>query len=233
VNTAALTNVDACEVDKKKCWRLNVAAVEHLIDAASKISARILQLSTDYVFDGNNGPYSEEDIPNPICYYGESKLASENILQMSDEQHTIARTAVLYGKEIGIRENFVTWLLPKLRSGQPVRIVDDQIGNTTFAGELADSIWRIMNLGSRGTFHLCGREYISRYHFALKIAEVFELESTLIKQSKTDDLEQIANRPLFSGLRVEKALRELGVELSDVMGGLTKLHEEMNNSVIA
>ena len=228
VNTAALTDVDACEVEKEKCWRLNVEAVGHLVRAAAKIGARVLQLSSDYVFDGKKGPYSEEENPNPICYYGKSKLASENILRMADSKHVIARTAVLYGNGIRVRPNFVTWLLTKLGEKQPLSIVDDQISNTTLANELADCIWRIVALGSSGTFHLTGREIVSRFDFAQKIAKVFDLDGSLIQRAKTNDLEQKANRPLLSGLVVDKALQELGVELSDVQGGLLKLRKEMD-----
>lgn len=226
VNTAALTDVDACEIDKKKCWRLNVEAVENLVYAASKAGSRIVQLSTDYVFDGSNPPYNEESKTNPICYYGKSKLASEKFVLKADSLNVIARTAVLYGHGVRIRQNFVTWVINKLCEKQKINIVDDQIGNTTFARELAATIWEIINLDARGIFHLSGREIVSRYDFALQIAKVFELNESLIRRGKTAELGQKANRPLNSGLSVEKAVTELKVELSDVRGGLLKFRNQ-------
>ncbi len=226
LNAAAYTDVDGAETERALCWRVNVTAVENLVYACRKVHAKIVHVSTDYIFDGTNGPYREEDFPNPIGYYGRSKLAGENVLKAGDVEFAIARTMVLYGKAEGVRANFVTWLIAKLQAGEHVRIVTDQFGNTTLAEELAAGLWAIVEKSKAGVFHIAGREIIDRYHFALKIAHVFGLNADLIHPITTAELAQAAPRPMRSGLVVDKALKELGIELSDVEGGLRKFKQQ-------
>lgn len=229
INAAGFTNVDAAEKERELCWRANVTAVENLLHACRRHHARLAHVSTDYIFDGKNGPYREEDRPDPIGYYGKSKLAGENVLRASNLHYAVARTMVLYGRAVNIRPNFVTWLIDKLKKGESVRIVDDQFGNTTLAEELAEGIWRIAALDASGFYHIAGREIIDRYHFALLIAEVFDLDPGLIARIKTADLGQAAPRPMKSGLRVDKAMQQLGLNLSDARGGLLRLRRQMEN----
>jgi dTDP-4-dehydrorhamnose reductase len=166
INCAAMTNVDACETEREMAWKINVGGVEHLIDAARKNSAMIVHVSSDYVFDGKSGPYSEDDRPEPISYYGKSKLASENVLKTSGLPYFIARTMVLYGYAEGVKANFALWLIKSLKEGQAVRVVDDQIGNPTLVDDLAFGLIRGMELGKIGLYHLAGRDIQSRYEFA-------------------------------------------------------------------
>ena len=226
INTAAMTNVDGCEKQKELCWRINVEGVENLIYAARKIGSRIVHLSTDYVFDGDHGPYSEEDTCAPLGYYGKSKLASENALLASDLEFAIVRTMVLYGVGINVRPNFVTWLISALREKKPVTIVTDQLGSPTLADDLAGAILKIIELEKWDIFHVAGSEVIDRYNFALKIAEIFNLDKELITPITTAELKQDAPRPLNSGLIVDKAIRGLGVKLSDVEEGLKKFKKQ-------
>ena len=229
INTAAFTDVDACEDEREKCWRVNVEAVENLLYAARKANAKVLQLSTDYVFDGKNAPYTEDSTPNPISYYAKSKLASENIIHREGEQHVIVRTAVLYGVGKNIALNFVLWLINELEAEKPVKIVDDQISNTTYAMELATGIWKIIEKNRNGIYHICGNEIISRFDFALLVAEIFNLNRYHIKRIKSTDLNQKAQRPENSGLVVDKALQELDVTLSDAKEGILKLRKEIRS----
>jgi len=226
LNTAAFTDVDGAEKNQSLCWRVNVNAVEHLVAACLETGARLLHLSTDYVFDGRNGPYSEQDPPNPLGYYGRSKWAGECALQHPSLHAVIARTMVLYGLGQRVRPNFVTWLIAALRKGQSVRIVTDQFGNTTLADELAEALWRMAALECRGLYHVAGSEIVDRYTFAVKIAGIFDLDADQIQPITTADLAQQAPRPLKSGLLVEKAMNELGVRLSDVETGLRRLREQ-------
>jgi dTDP-4-dehydrorhamnose reductase len=223
LNAAAFTDVDGAEIKREQCYRVNVTLVENLIQACSAIGAKMVHVSTDYIFDGRNGPYREEDPPNPIGYYGATKLAGEEALLNSTIQYAIARTMVLYGQGVRVRPNFVTWLVATLSQRQPVRIVNDQFGNTTLADELAEGIWQMVLHQSRGIYHLAGREIVDRYTFALKIAHVFELDAALIEPVATAQLQQRAPRPMKSGLVVQKAMNELGVSLSDVESGLRRL----------
>ncbi len=228
LNAAAFTNVNGAESARELCWRANVTAVENLAVACRKQGCRLVHLSTDYIFDGNHGPYREDDLPNPIGYYGKSKLASENILRGAEIPYTVVRTMVLYGHARQVKPDFVSWLIGSLRQGKPVRIVTDQYGNTTLAAELAQGIWRIVERQVAGFFHIAGTEIIDRYSFALKVAEVFNLEAGLITPITTAELNQEAPRPMRSGLVVEKAIKELELELSDAAGGLRKLKQQLD-----
>jgi len=230
INCAAYTDVDGCERNKSLCWEVNVGGVENLIYAGKKVGAKIIHLSTDYVFNGKRGSYTEEDQPDPINYYGKSKLASENAIKASGIDYVIIRTAVLYGKAIGVAPNFVTWLLEKLRKGEKVNIVDDQFGNPTLADNLASGIRKMVSMDASGLYHLAGREVIDRYNFALKIAQIFNLDESLINRVKTDQLNQLAKRPLMAGLVVEKVQEELGVKLLNVEEGLTVLKNQIARS---
>jgi dTDP-4-dehydrorhamnose reductase len=226
VNAAAYTNVDGSESDREACWRANVTGVENLAYAARKVNARLIHVSTDYVFDGRHGPYKEDDTPNPLGFYARSKLAGENVLMTSKAHFAIARTMVLYGAGYGIRTNFVTWAISQLRRDKPIRVVDDQFGNPTLASELAAALRTLAESGKTGVFHLSGSEVIDRYSFAQRIAETFGLDKTLISPVHTADFKQPAPRPLKSGFIVEKAERELGVRMSNVAGGLEKFKNE-------
>lgn len=128
INAAAFTNVDGSEAQREECWQVNATAVGYLAEAAAQIGARLIHVSTDYVFDGASGPYREDQRPNPLGFYGRAKLAGENAVIGSGANYAIARTMVLYGHGVNVRPNFVTWLIKQLQTGNPVRIVTDQIG---------------------------------------------------------------------------------------------------------
>jgi dTDP-4-dehydrorhamnose reductase len=225
INAAAYTNVDGAEHERDLCWRVNVTGVENLAHAAHRAGARLVHISTDYIFDGQNGPYREDDRPNPRGFYAKSKLAGENVLHNSLVHYIIIRTMVLYGYAVGVRLNFVVWLIGKLIKKEPVCIVMDQFGNTTLADELAVGIYKVIDKNFSGILHIAGREIIDRYSFALKIAQVFQLDCNLISPVSTSDLKQEAPRPLRSGLIVDRAL-QMGIELSNVEEGLIKLKNQ-------
>ncbi len=215
VHTAALTDVDGCERKKEYCWKINVDATNNVIDGGKPSKAHIIFISSDYIFDGSAGPYSETDQPNPLSYYGKTKLASENILRGQSDPWTIIRTIVLYGFGAKLRASFITWLLKELRAGNPVRIVDDQWGNMALADDLANAIERCVNLNKTGIYNVGSSDFMSRYEFAQKTAEIFELDASLITPIKTSDLKQLAERPLKSGLTIEKVQRELYITPHD------------------
>ena len=230
LNAAAATNVDWCEAHREEAWKVNVVGVENLVEAARKVGARLVHISTDYVFDGNHGPYSEDDKPNPISYYGKSKLASENAIRIGGIPHTILRTIVLYGAGIGIKESFPLWVVKSLKAGNHIRCVDDQISNPTHVTDLAFAAVKGFELNRDGIYHVCGKDRVSRYDFALRIADVFGLDAGLIKRVKTADLKQDAHRPLLSGFVTLKAQTELGLNPMDIVQGLTVLKREMQTA---
>lgn len=227
INCAAMTNVDACETERETAWKINVGGVEHLIEAARKKGITIIHISTDYVFDGKSGPYSEDDRPEPLSYYGKSKLASENALRSSGVPHFIARTMVLYGIATGVKANFAVWLMKSLEERKSVKVVDDQIGNPTLVDDLAFGLIRAMELGKTGIYHLAGRDILSRYDFAVTLARMFGLDERLIRPIKTATLKQPAARPLNSGLITLKAEVDLGFRPSGVEQGLAVLKSQV------
>jgi len=229
INAAAFTNVDECETERERAWRINVDGVKHLIIAARKIDAKIVHISSDYVFDGKNGLYREEDRPNPVSYYGKTKLASENALKMSGIRYAIVRSMILYGIGKNVRQNFALWVINELSNHRPIRVVDDQIGNPTLVDDLAYGILKIVDLNREGIYHIAGSETISRYRFALKIAKVFGLNARLIKPIKTVDLSQPAPRPLQSSFIILKAETDLGIKPSNVEQGLLIMKRQLEN----
>lgn len=230
INCAAITNVDACETDRENAWKLNATAVDHLVEAARIHESAIIHISTDYVFDGHAGPYVEEDRPNPLSYYGKSKLAGENSLRTSGVPFLIARTIVLYGYAQGVKPNFVLWLIQSLEQGKAVRIVDDQFGNPTFVDDLAFGLLRALELGKTGVYHLAGREVVSRLEFAYHVAKVFGLDASLISPIKTAALQQPAPRPLKSGLITLKAEADLDYRPMTIDESLMVLKNQLSRS---
>ena len=227
INSAAFTNVDECENQREYAWRLNVDAVKNLIFGARVTDSRIIHLSTDYIFDGKNGPYSEQDTPNPVSYYGRTKLASENALQESGIKFCIIRSMVLYGSGKLIRPNFVLWMVKNLQGNQSIKVVDDQIGNPTLVDDLAYGIIKIVRGKRTGIYNMSGSELISRYEFAKKVAKVFELNPILIKPVSTADLGQPAQRPLKSGLICFKAESEMSIKFLNADEGLHVLRRQI------
>lgn len=227
INAAAATNVDWCELNREQAWTINVVGVENLIEAAKRVGAKIIHVSTDYVFDGNAGPYREEDRVNPISYYGKTKLASENTLLASGLPYAIARTIVLYGHGIHVKSNFALWVVKSLKEGKRIRCVDDQISNPTYVSDLSLALIRMIERRSEGLFHICGSERISRYDFAMKTAEICFLDKSLIERIKTSDLGQPTPRPLVTGFITLKAETALGIKPMNVTQGLSHLKREL------
>jgi dTDP-4-dehydrorhamnose reductase len=227
INTAAFTNVDGCETEKELSWRVNVDAVKNFIIASRVNDTKIIHLSTDYVFDGKTGNYDESSKPNPLSYYGKSKLASENALISSGIRFVVVRTMIIYGTAANIRPNFALWLIDMLGRGEHVRIVDDQFGMPTISDDLGWGILKIVDLDKSGFYHICGSEYLSRYEFAVKLAGVFELDENLIIPVKTSDLNQAAPRPIKSSFILLKAETELGLKPLNVTEGLVFLKTQL------
>ncbi len=204
INTAAFTDVDGCEDYRDLCWEVNVRGVEYIIEGAARLRPIIVHISTDYIFDGDDPPYSENDKPNPRGNYARSKLASENIVRGSELEYQIIRTQILFGIGHRVRFNFVTWVIDQLQKENTIRIVHDQVGNPTYAPDCSEAIFRLLQKKAFGTYHVSGPESISRYDFALKIAKVFELDERLIERISSDELDQKAPRPYNSTFVIDK-----------------------------
>ena len=223
VNCAAFTDVDKCETERELCWKLNVDAVKNLIISSRANNSKIIHISTDYVFDGKHGPYSESDTPNPISFYGRSKLASENALLTSGIDFVILRTIVLFGVGTKVKPNFALWLINNLSAKKKVNIVNDQIGNTTIVDDLAWGIIKAAEKNVSGIYNVAGKDIISRLDFTYTLCDVFGYDKSLISEITTASLNQPAPRPLNSGLITLKAETELGISPMDHLEALQLL----------
>lgn len=212
VNCAALTHVDVCEKDRKACWAVNVEAVENLARCCLQVGAKLVHVSTDFVFDGLEGPYNEEARPDPVNFYGKSKLAAENAIRKAGLSNwTIARTVLVYGTGHKLsRSNFVLWVIDQLSKGNKIRVVDDQWRTPTYAPDLAQGLHKLVRYDKRGLYHLSGREFMSVYEFAHKIASTFDLNASLIERIDSASLNQEAVRPPRTGFIILKAETEFG-----------------------
>jgi dTDP-4-dehydrorhamnose reductase len=233
INAAAYTDVDGCEREKELSWKANVTAVENLVTASRLVGARVVHISTDYVFDGKAGPYDETATPNPLSYYGKEKLASENAVRASGENWAIVRTMVVYGVAPKVKKNFAIWLVQELKKGNRVNIVCDQFGNTTLADDLARGIYELVRQNKRGLYHIAGSDILSRFEFAQKLAKEFGFDTSLIHPIKTAELNQLAVRPLQSGLITLKAQAELGITFLSSDESLKKFKEQFLESAWA
>jgi len=229
INTAAMTNVDACEDDKEGCWEMNVKAVECLLAECQKYDTHFIHLSTDFVFDGENGPYSESDLPNPLSYYGESKFASEKVLQNSSYKNwAIARTIIVYGLvEQMSRSNIVLWAKGALEKGDPINVVDDQFRSPTLAVDLAKGCVLIADKQAKGVYHLSGKDLMSILELVNRVADFFNLDKSSISAIKSITLNQTAKRPPKTGFVLDKANRELGYNPATFEEGLAIVSQEL------
>jgi dTDP-4-dehydrorhamnose reductase len=222
VHTAAETNVDRCETERGLARKINVDGTANIAAACTRIGAELLFISTDYVFDGRKGNYTETDEPSPISFYGLSKLEAERIVASASLNALIVRASVLYGWH-PCKLNFATWVLKGLREHQTLKVVNDHINSPTFAGNLADAIRTAIERNSRGILHIAGSERVSRFDFARRIAKRFDLDESLLIPVEMRDLSWIARRPRDSSLNVGKAEKELGIELFGVERGLDEM----------
>lgn len=212
VNSAAMTNVDQCEGQRETCDLINVELVRQLTDYCSTTTTHLIHISTDFIFDGENGPYKENDIPNPINYYGLSKLKSEEILEASSISYTILRTILVYGFVPGLsRNNIVLWIRDQVSQGKEVTIIDDQFRMPTLVNDLAEACELAIKSSVKGIFNVSSNSLLSIYEVALEIAEVFNLDKRLIKKIKTEQLNQRAKRPPRTGFNLEKSKKFLGL----------------------
>ncbi|MBN2600901.1 MAG: SDR family oxidoreductase, partial [Candidatus Marinimicrobia bacterium] len=184
---------------------------------------KLIQISTDYVFDGSAGPYAEDQPTKPINYYGQTKLDAEKLIQKSAIPWTIIRTNVLYGNTTVQKASFVRWVIDKLQRFETISIVNDQFGNPTWSFGLAEAIQKIIANNAGGLYHYAGKDYISRFEFALKIAGVYNLDPMLIRKITTRALNQKAPRPYKAGLTCTKIIKELNVPFYSIIESLNRM----------
>lgn len=223
VHSAALTDVDRCEREKELAYKMNVEGTRVLAEAAENASSFLVYISTDYVFDGLRGMYREDETTNPVNYYGYSKLQGEQFCR-----GCIARTCVIYGsRPASGKVNFALWLINSLRSGKEVHVVTDQFITPTLNTNLARMVLEAANRRLRGVFHLAGATRISRYDYAMELARVFDLDSSLIVPSRMADLKWDAKRPIDSSLDTSKATQMLAERPLNIQNAFMALKDEI------
>lgn len=211
INTAAMTNVDACEKDPVGCRKLNVEAVRYITDECKKYDIHLVHISTDFIFDGTNGLLSEEAVPNPLSVYGQSKLDSEQIIISSGISASILRTILVYGYAPGLsRSNIVLWAKGALEKGQPIKVVNDQYRTPTLAEDLAEACLLAAEKKAKGIFHISGVDYMSIVEIVYAVAEFWGLDASIVTPVDSITLGQAANRPPRTGFIIEKARKILG-----------------------
>ena len=221
---AALTNVDYCEKEKEECWMKNVTAPLNLIKLIKNSHTKLVYYSTDYLFDGKNGPYSEDDSPNPLNIYGKSKLETEINIQQNLTDFLIIRTTVVYGWE-HLGKNFVYSLINAVKNGQSKKVPRDQLGTPTYVKNLAEATLELIKLDKQGVYNVVGPQLLDRYSFSLIVAEVFNLDKSLIIPVNTSELNQIALRPLNAGLKNNKLLKSVKMEMLAPREGLQDMKQ--------
>lgn len=228
IHTAAMTNVDQCEQEKENCWKQNVDAVKYIVDAAEKTKSFLIHLSTDFIFDGKNGPYDETAKAAPLSYYGESKLAAEKIVLKSKIKWAIARTVLVYGVAHDMsRSNIILWVKNSLESGKNIQVVNDQWRTPTLAEDLAMGCYLIMENEATGVFNLSGRDLLTPYQMAIKTADYFNLNKTLITKTDSTQFTQPAKRPPKTGFIIEKAVSQLGFDPHSFEEGIKLVADQL------
>ena len=230
INTAAMTQVDACELDPDSCRRLNVEAVSYIIEACKKTNSFLIHLSTDFIFDGTSGPYKEDDLPNPLSKYAESKLEAEKLLKSSQLKHAIVRTMLVYGVAHDMsRSNIILWVKKNLEQKNQIKVVNDQWRTPTLAEDLAKGCMLIADKKAEGVFHISGKDMLTPYDMAIATADFFELDKSLIEEVDGSIFTQPAKRPARTGFILDKAKRELGYEPVSFEEGLGILKTQLTH----
>lgn len=229
VHAASLGNVDYCEIYPKEAYKINVEGTRKIVEAAKQVGAKIIYLSTNAIYDGANPPYDEESKHNPIDIYGKTKLEGEKLIKKSNLEFVILRLITMYGwPYLGRRNNPVTWMIENLKRGKRINVVNDIYNNHLWANQAAETVWKVVKEDIKNdVFNIGGRDCISRYDLALKVAKVFKFDSSLITSVTSDFFKNIAKRPKDTCFNTKKIEKKLGLKPLSIDKGLTLMKEEL------
>lgn len=228
VHGAAMTNVDQCEFEKETCWAQNVKAVEYMVEACRKHDIFLCHVSTDFIFDGAAGPYTEEGEANPLSFYGWSKYAAEKMVQHSGIRWAIARTVLVYGIAFDMsRSNIILWVKKSLEEGKNIKVVTDQWRTPTLAEDLAMGCFLIADKEAEGVFNISGKDLLTPYEMAMMTADYFGLDKGLIAEADSSNFTQPAKRPARTGFVLDKSKEILGYNPHSFKEGIAILASQL------
>ncbi|MCE7057404.1 SDR family oxidoreductase [Algoriphagus sp. AGSA1] len=229
IHGAAMTHVDECELNQEACYDANVNATSYLVNAAEKIKAHFIFVSTDFIFSGEEGPLDENAAPAPVNYYGETKLECEQLVKACNTKWAIVRTVLVFGIAHDMsRTNIVLWVKSSLEAGKEIQVVDDQFRTPTLAEDLATGCILIAEKEAEGVFNIAGPDFLTPYEMANIIAEYFGLNKGLIKRADSSTFSQPAKRPLKTGFLIDKAREQLGFEPKTFQTAIGILAKQIN-----
>lgn len=224
VHAAAMTQIDDCERNPIGCWLTNVTATRFLADATAAAGGHFVFISTDFVFDGTAGPYTETDTLNPLNYYGSSKWAGEKAVALANPDATIIRTCLVYGNILaGTRNNIISWVRENLEKGKRINVVADQWRTPTYVGDLAKGVLLAASAKTPGLFHISGEEGMSPFDMAMATAQYLHLDASLIASVPSDFFTVATPRPLRTGFNIQKAKQVLGYQPINFEQGLQNM----------
>ena len=228
IHTAAMTNVDTCQVEKKLAHALNVEAVKTLIAVCETMNIQLIHLSTDFIFDGEEGPYEESAQPNPLSYYGETKVEAEELVQNSHCRWTIIRTILVYGivKDMS-RSNIVLWAKNALEKAASLNVVNDQWRMPTLAEDLAWACLKAVEREVTGIYHISGKDMMSVSELVGRVADYFGLDKSPMTEVSSSTLNQSAARPKRTGFILDKAIKDLDYNPHSFEEGIAILDQQM------
>jgi dTDP-4-dehydrorhamnose reductase len=228
IHTAAMTNVDACESNQEACEKLNVTAVASLATLCQEFNIQLVYLSTDFIFDGADGPYTEDDSPKPLSFYGESKWKAEQAIVTSGCTYAILRTIIVYGVAAAMsRSNIVLWAKNALEKGETISVVNDQWRMPTLAEDLAAACLAAVQKEAQGVFHVSGKDFMNMVELVHQVANFWHLNASLIKPITSASLNQAAKRPPKTGFVLAKAITELGYQPHSFVEGLALVDAQL------
>ena len=225
VNTMGYSNIDFCEINKEETHQLHVKITEKIAKLATTYNIKTIFLSSDYVFNGKKGNYVESDLPNPINYYGKTKLEAEKII-LKQPQNVVFRTSVIYDWDFRVR--FFNYVVDNLKNQREIEATYDVFNSVTLVDSLIQSIFLAIKKDVSGLFHVVDSTCVNRFEFAKCIAEIFKLDKKLIKKKSIDDIDVIAKRPKNACLNNSKAKKELGMEFRTLEKGIKKVLDKIN-----
>lgn len=223
IHSAAMSKPDDCEVNQADAYAVNVEATVQLLLNAADYKSHFIHLSTDFIFNGQEGKHSENDEADPLSYYGKTKLEAEEAVREYEYDWSIVRTVFVYGKTLYGRDSFIGMIAKKLLSNEPYKVVNDQERTPTYAPDLAKGILEIVKRKATGIFHICGKNVLTPYEMAINTAEVLGVHGHYLTPVTCNEFKEIAQRPLKSGLSIEKAKKELEYKPLSFEEGLRKM----------